>query len=154
MSDVPTGLSVNVVHLSRLYVAEPVLLVEQDGRQDQLLLAWERGDDGRHLIRFNLALGDSNVALIDDLLAKLLGLLRRDAKQVECTASVTVLLGSESGTQFNDAGSNGLCVKPFLSTLAQDVLQLLCVVRAEEHIELSETGANPRVEEIGKFEVV
>ena len=73
LPDVLAGLAVNVVHLAGLDVAQPVLFVEKNRGKHQFLLAGEGGDHGRHLVGFNLTLGDADVVLVHDGFAGLFG---------------------------------------------------------------------------------
>ena len=59
--------------LGRFGRCEAVLLVEQNRGQDELLLAWEAGDDRRHLVGFDLALCDANMVLVHRIITGLFG---------------------------------------------------------------------------------
>ena len=70
------SLAVDVVDLAGLDVAKTVLLVEQNGGQNEFLLAWEGGDDRRHLVGFDLALGDADMVLVHRIITGLFSLFR------------------------------------------------------------------------------
>ena len=148
------GLAVDIVHLAGLDVAQSVLFVEEDSGKNQFLLAGEGGDHGRHLVGFNLTLGNANVVLVHDGFARLFGLLCRNTKQIQSAPCVTMFLRSQRRTQLDDAGSNGFGVQPFLSALAENVLELFGIVGSEQHVQLAEPRPDTRVKEIREFEVV
>ena len=65
-----------------------------------------------------------------------------------------MFLRSECSAKFDHAWSDGLSHEPVFGSLTQNVLELLGIVGSEKNVQLAQSRANPRVEEIGELEVV
>ena len=154
LTDVFACLAINIVNLSCLNVPQTVHFVDQNGGENKLLLIGKGGDHRRDLIGFHLTLSDSHMVLVEEFLAVLLSFFSGDSQKVKGAASITVLLSCQSRTQFDDARSDNASPQPLVRSLAKDVLELFCIVRLEQHVELTEPRAYSWVKEIGEFEVV
>src|SRR5438552_2698490 len=149
--DLLTELTVRVVHFARREALRARFLTEDRAEEHELALRGERAHDLRHAVELDLVLRLAHILLADRLLALALRKFGGDAEEVERASRVAVLLRRERGAKGDDAVLEHVVLERHRGALAEDVLQLVRIVRREDDLFFSQPRFHARVEELGEL---
>src|SRR5438093_4011172 len=142
----PREVAVRRIDLARRELRVPNLLVQEDAQEDELRLrreALHRLDDR---VELDLVLRPLHMLLRDVLLPLAFGELRADPQEVEGPPRVAVLLRREGRDQLEHAIRRGAVLEREPRALREDVVQLVRVVRREDHLLVRQARTDARVE--------